>query len=73
MDKLGFRGPSDVEHRGGEWNHLEAIVQNGSLQYFVNGRLVNEGFEGSLTEGKLLLQSEGAEVYFRRVDLLPLQ
>jgi len=38
----------------------------------VNGRLVNEGFEGSVTEGKLLLQSEGAEVFFRRVDLLPL-
>ena len=72
VDRLGFRGPSDVEHQGGDWNHLEAIVQNGNLQYFVNGRLVNEGFEGSLTEGKLLLQSEGAEVYFRRVDLMPL-
>jgi len=72
VDKLGFRGPSDVEKPGGEWNHLEAIVQGGNLQYFVNGRLVNEGLEGSLTEGKLLFQSEGAEVFFRRIELLPL-
>jgi len=72
VDKLGFRGPSDVEKSGGEWNHLEAIVQGGNLQYLVNGRLVNEGFEGSLTEGKLLFQSEGAEVFFRRIELLPL-
>ena len=71
-DKLGFRAPSDVQHPNGEWTLIEAIVQNGNLQYFVNGRLVNEAFDGSLTEGKILLQSEGAEVYFRRVELLPL-
>ena len=71
-DKLGFRGPADVEHPGGQWNHLEAIVDKGNLSYYVNGRLVNQGFDGSLTEGRLLFQSEGAEVYFRRIDLQPL-
>ena len=44
----------------------------GNLTYYVNGKLVNQGFEGSLTEGKLLFQSEGAEVYFRRIELEPL-
>jgi hypothetical protein len=72
VDRLGFRGPADVESKAGEWNHLEAIVQDGNLKYFVNGRLVNEGFEGSLTEGKLLFQSEGAELFFRRIELQPL-
>jgi len=71
-DKLGFRGSSDVERPKDQWNHLEAIVEGGSLRYFVNGTLVNEGFEGSLTEGKLLFQSEGAEIFFRRIDLEPL-
>jgi hypothetical protein len=72
VDKRAFRGPEDVEHPGGEWNHLEAIVENGNLTYYVNGRLVNQGFEGSLNEGRLLFQSEGAEVYFRRIELQPL-
>jgi carbamoyl-phosphate synthase small subunit len=35
--------------------------------------LVNEGFDCSLTEGNLLFQSEGAEIYFRRIDLEPLK
>ena len=72
VDKLGFRGASDVENPAGQWNHLEAVVEKGNLAYYVNGKLVNQGFDGSLTEGKLLFQSEGAEVYFRRIDLEPL-
>jgi hypothetical protein len=72
VDKLGFRAPSDVEHPAGEWNHLEAIVQNGNVRFFVNGVLVNEGLDSSLTEGRILFQSEGSEIYFRRIDLQPL-
>ena len=72
VDKLGFRGAADVESPGGQWNHLEAIVEKGNLTYYVNGKLVNQASDGSLTEGKLLFQSEGAEVYFRRLDLEPL-
>jgi hypothetical protein len=33
----------------------------------------DEGYDCSLTEGKLLFQSEGAELYFRRLDLEPLK
>ena len=72
-DRLGFRGPQDVESPGQEWTKLEAIVDNGRLTYHVNGKLVNEGFDCSLTEGRLLFQSEGAEIYFRRIDLEPLR
>jgi hypothetical protein len=72
-DRLGFRGPKDVESPGLEWTRLEAIVEKGNLQYFVNGKLVNEGTGASLTDGKIMLQSEGAEIYFRRVDLEPLR
>ena len=72
-DKLGFRGPKDVESPGLEWTRLEAIVEKGNLQYFVNGKLVNEGSDASLTDGKIMIQSEGAEIYVRRVDLEPLK
>jgi hypothetical protein len=73
QDKLGFRGPNDVESPGLEWTRLEAIVKGGNLQYFVNGKLVLEGTDASFTEGKIMLQSEGAEIYFRRVDLEPIK
>jgi hypothetical protein len=72
-DRLGFRGASDVERPHGEWNHLEAVVEGGNLTYYVNGKLVNQASEGTLTEGRLLFQSEGAEVYFRRIELQPLR
>jgi hypothetical protein len=72
QDKLGFRGPNDVESPGLEWTRLEAIVKGGHLQYFVNGKLVLEGTDASFTEGKIMFQSEGAEIYFRRIDLEPL-
>jgi hypothetical protein len=72
-DRLGFRGPQDVESAGLEWTRLEAIVDKGNLQYFVNGKLVNVGTNASLTDGKIMLQSEGAEIYFRRIDLEPLK
>jgi hypothetical protein len=39
----------------------------------VHGRVVTEGTRSILTEGKFLIQSEGAEIYVRRVDLEPLK
>jgi hypothetical protein len=71
-DKLGFRGPADADSPGFEWTRLEAVVSGGNLTYYVNGKLVNQAYDCSLTEGKLLFQSEGAELYFRRIDLEPL-
>jgi hypothetical protein len=72
-DKLGFRGPKDVESPGGEWTSLEAVVDGATLQYFVNGQLVFAATNSSLTEGKIMVQSEGAEIYFRRIDVEPIK
>lgn len=72
-DRLGFRGPQDVDSPGQDWTRLEAIVAGDRLTYYVNGKLVNEGFDSSLTEGKLLFQSEGAEIFFRKIELHPLR
>lgn len=71
-DVLGFRGPQDVEKPVGQWNHLEAIVDDNSVVYFVNGVKVNAATRGALREGKLLFQSEGAEIFFRKIELHPL-
>jgi hypothetical protein len=72
-DRLGFRGKDDVESPGLEWTRLEAIVEKGNLTYYVNGKLVNQGTDATVTEGKIMFQSEGAEIYFRKIDLEPLR
>lgn len=72
VDKLGFRGKNDVESPSGEWNRLEVIAKGDTLQYFVNGALVNEAFDCKPSEGKILLQTEGAEMIVRRYELYPL-
>lgn len=72
VDKKGFRGRDDVESPPGEWNRLEVIARGDTLQYFVNGAFVNEAFECKPSEGKVLLQTEGAEMIVRRYELWPL-
>jgi len=72
VDKKGYRGREDVESPFGEWTRLEVIARGDSLQYFVNGVLVNEAFECKPSEGRLLLQTEAAEMIVRRYELHPL-
>ncbi|HEU5148377.1 MAG TPA: DUF1080 domain-containing protein [Chryseosolibacter sp.] len=68
-DVLDFRGQKDVEKPVGEWNTIEIICKGGDVTYFLNGVKVNEGKNGSYTKGKILVQSEGAELFFRRIEL----
>lgn len=70
---LGFRGRHDVEKPVGEWNRIEAVCAGGDVTYFLNGEKVNEGRHGSFTAGRLLFQSEGAEIFFRHIELQPLR
>jgi hypothetical protein len=72
-DRLGFRGAQDVESPGLEWTQIEAVVDQGNLTYFVNGKQVNAATDSSFKEGKIMIQSEGAEIYFRRIELQPLR
>ncbi len=72
-DVLGFRGDKDVEKKAGEWNTLECVCAGDTITNILNGVVVNRGTGASHTKGKILFQSEGAEVFFRRIDLLPLK
>ena len=71
-DELDFRGANDLENPVGEWNRSEAICRGNRITNLVNGKVVNEGYDASHTEGKIQIQSEGAEIWFRRIDLMPL-
>jgi len=72
QDRLGFRGRSDVESPFGAWTRLEVIASGDRITHIVNGMVVAEATRSSLTEGRIMIQSEGAELYVRRVDLEPL-
>ncbi|MCF6284389.1 MAG: DUF1080 domain-containing protein, partial [Candidatus Hydrogenedentes bacterium] len=72
-DTLGFRGEQDVENPVGEWNTLEVIVDGGKISTFLNGILLNRSVESTPNSGQIQIQSELAELFVRRVDLLPLE
>jgi len=55
----------DAEKSSGEWNTVEVISYNGKCVHIVNGVIVNVGKEASVKEGRILLQSEFAEIYYR--------
>ncbi len=73
QDRLSFRGRADVESPYGEWTRLEVIADGDRMTNIVNGTVVAEAFRLSPTHGRIVIQSEGAEIYIRRIDLLPLQ
>lgn len=59
----------DAEKPTGEWNQVEVIVNNGEITYLVNGQLVNKAKNPNPKTGRILLQSEGAEIYYRNVAI----
>lgn len=63
----------DAEKPTGEWNTVEVISVNGKCVHIVNGVVVNVGEEASLKEGRILLQSEYAEVYYRNAKIRVMQ
>ena len=57
----------------GEWNHMRIECQGKTINVWVNGDLVNNGFNATTDHGKIAVQAEGTEVEFRRLDLMPLK
>src|SRR5690625_7300 len=71
-DEKGYRGRNDIENPVGEWNRIEAIVGEKEIYIYLNGTLVNHALFARPNEGRIQIQSEGAEIFFRRVDLIPM-
>ena len=71
----------DAEKPNGQWNTLDLICLNGDSIHVVNGRVVMrlhhaERLDGPapapLTAGQISLQTEGAEVFYRDVEIRPI-
>jgi hypothetical protein len=71
----------DAEKPRGEWNTLELVCLNGNSIHIVNGQVVMrlhnaqrlDGAEPApLVSGSISLQTEGAEVFYRDVEIQPI-
>jgi hypothetical protein len=73
---------SDSERPAGEWNTIEIYCAGQTSAHVVNGKVVLvlqglrqrvDGKEAPLTKGRLQLQSEGAEVFYRNMSIRPIR
>jgi hypothetical protein len=70
-DVKGFRGENDIEKPAGEWNKIECIAKGREILIYLNGTLVNHATDVQPQKGRIQLQSEGAEIFFRRISITP--
>lgn len=68
---LDTRGKEDVESPLGQWTRVEITSAGDKLSVTVNGQKVNE-CRASPAAGRILLQTEGFEIFFRKFELHPL-
>jgi hypothetical protein len=73
-DTKGFRGKADVEKPVGQWNTLEITCSINrfnlhQITVVLNGTRVNLGYQAAPTGGKILIRSEGAEIFFRKFEV----
>jgi hypothetical protein len=66
---LDTRGKDDVESPSGEWTRVDCVCDGAKITVCVNGTTVNEADQVFPAAGKILLQSEGFELFVRRFEL----
>ena len=72
---------ADFEKRNGDWNRLDIYVHNRESVHVVNGKKnmhlteIGQFVNGeivALTKGKIQIQSEGAEIFYRDINIRPI-
>ena len=56
----------------GEWNSMTVECVADSIKVWVNGDLVNYGYNATAQKGNIAVQAEGSEVEFRKLELTPI-
>lgn len=71
----------DPELPTGQWNTLDLYCLGGTAIHMINGKVnmvllnsrhIRDGVETLLTKGKIQIQSEGAEIYYREMTITPI-
>lgn len=60
---------TDAEKTNGEWNTVEVLSFGGKCVHIVNDVVVNRGENANLRKGRILLQSEYAEIFYRNIQI----
>jgi hypothetical protein len=68
-DKFGVKDTSHTEHEWNKWNRLECRCYRDAIHVSLNGQVVNAAHKVRPREVKILLQCEGSEVFFWKIDL----
>lgn len=82
----GIRAPRGASWETPGWNTVELIVSGSHATFRINGKVVNEARHmrwrapggndwqwQPLVEGRIFLQAEGAEVFYRQIEIRPLE
>lgn len=72
-DLRGVTRVAGNEKPAGEWNHVVIEAQGSCIRVWLNGQFVNEATDAEIASGPVGLQSEGGEIHFRNIYLIPLQ
>ena len=71
----------DAENPTGQWNTIDLYCHGDTSIHVVNGKVMmvlyhnrqlENGQELPLTKGKIQIQSEGAEVYYKQIKIEPI-
>ena len=57
----------------GDWNTMTIECFKNSIRVWVNGDLVNDGFNCTAVKGHIALQAEGSEVECRKMEITPIK
>ncbi len=71
-DVKDFRGAKDIEKPVGKWNKVRIVAKADDIYFYLNGVLVNRAMRVKPSKGRIQIQSEGAEMFVRKVELTPL-
>jgi hypothetical protein len=56
----------------GQWNTYDVVCVDGVIKLAVNGKFVNGIRDASVKKGYICLESEGAEIHFRNIQIIEL-
>ena len=70
---VGVAKESGNEKEPGEWNEYEITMVGDKLKLEVNQKTVNECTGCDVVAGKVGFQSEGGEIHFKTIKILPLE
>jgi hypothetical protein len=61
------------EKPAGEWNNMVIECVDREIKVWINGDLVNYGYDCTADMGQIALQAEGSEVEFKKLVLTPIK